>query len=314
MKTAQSVKIKSTGKSKQARKSGPRPATKSAPAPRRGGDAIVRRNTVVHPSAVIEPGAKLGKGVKIGPFCCVGGGVTLGDGVELVSHAVVAGATTIGARTRIFPFASIGHQPQDLKYKGEPSTLTIGSDCQIREGVTMNPGTEGGGMVTTVGDRCAFLANSHVGHDCRVGNDVIFSNNVMLAGHCTVGDFAIIGGGAAVIQFARVGAHAFIGGMSGLENDLIPYGMALGNRAHLSGLNIVGLTRRGFAREDIHKLRRAYRLLFADEGTLKERVDDVALEFATHPIVQEIVAFIREGEKRTGGKRSLCTPRDGAEG
>lgn len=310
MKTARAGKVKAKlgTKSKQVPKTGPRPATKSAPVPRRG------RGALVHPSAVIEAGAKIGIGVKIGPFCSVGSGVTLGDGVELVSHAVVAGATSIGARTKIFPFASIGHQPQDLKYKGEPSTLTIGADCQIREGVTMNPGTEGGGMVTTVGDRCAFLANSHVGHDCRVGNDVIFSNNVMLAGHCTVGDFAIIGGGAAVIQFARVGAHAFLGGMSGLENDLIPYGMALGNRAHLSGLNIVGLTRRGFARDDIHKLRRAYRLLFADEGTLKERVDDVALEFATHPIVQEIVAFIREGEKRTGGKRSLCTPRDGAEG
>ncbi|MCB1549568.1 MAG: acyl-[acyl-carrier-protein]--UDP-N-acetylglucosamine O-acyltransferase, partial [Hyphomicrobiaceae bacterium] len=138
---------------------------------------------------------------------------------------------------------------------------------------------------------------------CHVGNNVIFSNNVMLAGHCTVGDFAIIGGGAAVIQFARVGAHAFVGGMSGLENDLIPYGMAIGNRAHLSGLNIVGLQRRGFSRADIHDLRRAYRLLFANEGTLMERVEDVGVEFGSHPIVAEILAFIREG-----GKRSLCTP------
>jgi UDP-N-acetylglucosamine acyltransferase len=218
----------------------------------------------------------------------------------------VAGRTRIGPRTRIFPFASIGHEPQDLKYKGEASTLTVGADCIIREGVTINPGTAGGGLTTTVGDRCAFLANSHVGHDCHVGNNVIFSNNVMLAGHCTVGDFAIIGGGAAVIQFARIGAHAFLGGMSGLENDLIPYGMALGNRAYLSGLNIVGLQRRGFPRDEIHSLRRAYRLLFADEGTLSERVDDVAGEFAGHAAVDEIVAFIREG-----GRRSLCTPRDG---
>jgi UDP-N-acetylglucosamine acyltransferase len=255
-----------------------------------------------HPTAVIEAGAK------IGPYCVIGADVVLGDGVELVSHAVVAGRTTIGARTRIFPFASVGHQPQDLKYKGEPSTLTIGADCIIREGVTINPGTEGGGMVTTVGDRCAFLANSHVGHDCHVGSNVVFSNNVMLAGHCVVGDFAILGGGAAVIQFARVGAHSFLGGMSGLENDLIPYGMALGNRAHLSGLNIVGLQRRGFARGDIHDLRRAYRLLFADEGTLIERMDDVAEEFSDHPIVQEILEFIR-----AGGKRSLCTPRETAE-
>jgi len=259
----------------------------------------------IHPTAIVESGAKLGAGVKIGPYCLVGPEVTLGDECELIGHVVVAGRTTIGPRTRIFPFASIGHQPQDLKYKGEPSTLTIGSDCIIREGVTINPGTAGGGLHTVVGNNCAFLANSHVGHDCRVGNNVIFSNNVMLAGHCTVGDYAILGGGAAVIQFARVGAHSFLGGMSGLENDLIPYGMAVGNRAHLSGLNIVGLQRRGFSREMIHDLRRAYRLLFAAEGTLKERVDDVAAEFADHPLVQEIVAFIREG-----GKRSICTPRD----
>jgi len=263
----------------------------------------------IHPTAIVEPGAVIGAGAKIGAFCTVGPQVVLGEGVELISHVAVAGRTTIGARTRIFPFASIGHQPQDLKYKGEPSTLTVGAECIVREGVTMNPGTEGGGMTTTVGDRCAFLANSHVGHDCRVGNSVIFSNNVMLAGHCVVGDFAIIGGGAAVIQFARVGAHSFIGGMSGLENDLIPYGMALGNRAHLSGLNIVGLQRRGFSRADIHDLRRAYRLMFADEGTLLERVEDVAAEFKDHPIVIEIVAFIK-----AGGKRSVCTPRESGEG
>ena len=244
--------------------------------------------------------------MKIGPFSVVGASVSLGDGVELLSHVAVAGDTSIGARTRIFPFASIGHQPQDLKYKGEPSSLTVGANCTIREGVTMNPGTAGGGSITTVGDGCAFLANSHVGHDCRVGSNVIFSNNVMLAGHAEVGDFAIIGGGAAVIQFARIGPHAFIGGMSGVENDVIPYGMAIGNRAYLSGLNIVGLQRRGFARDQVHALRRAYRLLFAAEGTLKERVEDVSTEFKDHPIVQEIIAFIR-----AGGKRSLCTPRNG---
>jgi UDP-N-acetylglucosamine acyltransferase len=256
----------------------------------------------VHATAVVEPGAQLGEDVRIGPFCHVGGEVSLAVGVVLKSHAVVVGRTSIGARTQIFPFASIGHQPQDLKYKGEPSTLTVGSDCIIREGVTMNPGTQGGNMATVVGDHCAFLANSHVGHDCRVGNNVILSNNVMLAGHVTVGDFAILGGGAAVIQFSRVGNHSFIGGMSGLENDLIPFGMALGNRAQLSGLNIVGLQRRGFSRDDIHTLRRAYRLLFADEGTLVERLDDVEKEF-DHPAVKEIVDFIR-----AGGKRSLCVP------
>lgn len=260
----------------------------------------------IHPTAIVEDGARIGEGARIGPYSMVGPNVEIGEGCHLISHVVVAGHTTIGPRTRIFPFASIGHEPQDLKFKGEASTLTVGADCIVREGVTMNPGTAGGGLTTVIGDRCAFLANSHVGHDCRVGNNVIFSNNVMLAGHCTVGDFAILGGGAAAIQFARVGAHAFLGGMSGLENDLIPYGMALGNRAYLSGLNIVGLQRRGFPRDEIHSLRRAYRLLFADEGTLAERVADVAAEFAGHAAVEEIVAFIREG-----GRRSLCTPRDG---
>jgi UDP-N-acetylglucosamine acyltransferase len=262
--------------------------------------------TKIHPTAIVEDGAKIGDGAIVGPFSIVGQNASLGEGVSLASHVVVTGRTTVGARTRIFPFASIGHQPQDLKYKGEPSTLEIGTDCLIREGVTINPGTEGGGMRTTIGNSCAFLANSHVGHDCHIGNSVIFSNNVMLAGHCEVGDFAILGGGAAVIQFARVGAHAFLGGMSGLEQDLIPYGMAIGNRAYLSGLNIVGLQRRGFSRNEIHDLRRAYRLLFAAEGTLLERVSDVAEEFKDHAIVMEIIEFIK-----AGGKRSMCTPKNG---
>ncbi|CAH1671101.1 acyl-ACP--UDP-N-acetylglucosamine O-acyltransferase [Chelatococcus asaccharovorans] len=262
----------------------------------------------IHATAVVEAGARLGEGVRIGPFSMVGPEVVLGDGCELVSHAVVAGRTTIGPRTRIFPFASIGHQPQDLKYRGEASTLTIGSDCLIREGVTINPGTEGGGLETVVGSHCALLANSHIGHDCRVGDHVILSNNVMLAGHVTLGDYVIVGGGAAIIQFARVGSHAFVGGLSGVENDVIPYGMALGNRAHLAGLNIVGLQRRGFSREDIHSLRRAYRLLFAAEGTLMERVDDVAAEFDKLAVVQEMLDFIR-----IGGKRAICTPREARE-
>jgi UDP-N-acetylglucosamine acyltransferase len=257
----------------------------------------------VHPSSYVAAGAKLGADVIVGPLCTVGAEVELGEGVELLSHVAVAGRTTIGARTRIFPFASIGHEPQDLKYHGEPSTLTIGTDCKIREGVTINPGTEGGGMTTSVGNHCAFLANSHIGHDCHVGNHVVFSNNALLAGHCTVGDYVILGGGAAVIQFARVGAHSFVGGMSGLENDLIPFGMALGNRAQLSGLNIIGLKRRGFSHSDVHDMRRAYRALFANEGTLQERTDDVAQQFKDHPIVQEIVAFIR-----APSKKSLCTP------
>jgi len=262
----------------------------------------------IHPTAIVEDGARVGEGARIGPYTIVGPHAEIGEGCHLISHVVVAGRTTIGARTRIFPFASIGHEPQDLKFKGEASTVTVGADCTLREGVTINPGTTGGGLVTSVGDRCTFLANSHVGHDCHVGNNVIFSNGAMVAGHCSISDFVIIGGGAGVIQFARIGAHAFIGGMSALENDLIPYGMALGNRAYLSGLNIIGLQRRGFPREEIHSLRRAYRLLFADEGTLNERVEDVAMEFADNEIVQEIVAFIR-----AGGKRSVCMPREGHE-
>lgn len=263
---------------------------------------------IVHNLAVVDPAARLGAGVSIGPFCVVGPDVELGDGVELLSHVAVAGRTTIGPRTKIYPFASIGHAPQDLKYTGELSTLRIGADCMIREGVTINPGTAGGHMTTVVGDRCALLANSHIGHDCKVGDNVILSNNVMLAGHVTVGSHVIFGGGSAVIQFTRVGAHAFVGGMSGLENDLIPYGMVIGNRAHLAGLNLVGLKRRGFAREDIHVLRRVYRLLFAAEGTLLERVADVESEVGGHPLVSEVLAFIREG-----GDRALCTPRQ-AEG
>jgi UDP-N-acetylglucosamine acyltransferase len=263
----------------------------------------------IHPTAIVEPDARIGKGSRIGPYCVIGPDVVLGEDCQLISHCVLSGRTRIGPRARIFPFASIGHQPQDLKYGGEPSTLTIGADCLIREGVTINPGTSGGRMATTVGDHCAFLANSHVGHDCIVGNNVVMSNNVMLGGHCTIGDFAILGGGAAVHQYARIGAHAFLGGMSGLENDLIPYGVAVGNRANLSGLNIIGLQRRGFSRSDIHAMRRAYRLLFAAEGTLQERVEDVAAEYSEHQIVQEIVAFMR-----AGGKRSLCTPRDGNAG
>lgn len=263
----------------------------------------------IHASAVIEDGAVIGDGAEIGPFCHIGPDVRLGPGARLKSHVVVAGRTTIGAGLTAYPFSSIGHQPQDLKYHGEPSTLTIGDNCMIREGVTINPGTEGGGMLTSIGDNCALLANTHIGHDCRVGNNVVLVNNVMLAGHVTVGDFAICAGGSAVIQFTRVGPHAFVGGLTGLENDLIPYGLAMGNRAHLAGLNMVGLRRRNFTREAIHDLRRAYRALFAEEGTLKERVEDVAEEFKGHAQVEEIVAFIR-----AGGDRAICQPRRESDG
>ena len=263
---------------------------------------------IIHASADVEPGAKLAAGVSIGPYCHVGPEVELAEGVALVSHVSVAGTTTIGARTRIFPFASVGHPPQDLKYRGEPVRLTIGEDCLIREGVTMNPGTAGGSLETAVGARCVFLAHSHVAHDCKLGNDVLLSNNVMLGGHCQIGDFAIFSGGSAAHQFVRIGAHAFVGGLTGVENDVIPYGLAVGNRAALAGLNIVGLKRRGFSREVIHDLRRAYRALFAPEGTLKERVEDVSAEFAHNEQVQLILDFLREG-----GDRAICVPRVGRE-
>lgn len=264
--------------------------------------------TVIHPSAIIEKGARLGAGCEIGPFCHVGPDVVLGAGVRLLSHVSVAGATTVGERTRIFPFASIGHEPQDLKYQGEPVTLTIGRDCTIREGVTMNPGTGGGGSKTVIGDRCTFLANSHVAHDCRIGNNVIFSNGVLVAGHCTVGDFVIVGGGAGVHQFCRIGHHAFIGGLAGVENDVIPYGMALGNRAGLAGLNVVGMKRLQFSREQIQNLRHAYRLMFSNEGTLQERLADLEGEKVAHdPYVREILDFIK-----TPSERSLCMPRSGS--
>jgi UDP-N-acetylglucosamine acyltransferase len=263
-------------------------------------------SAAVHPSSVVEAGAKLGAGVEIGPFCHIGPKVTLGDSVRLVSQVSIAGDTTIGARTRIFPFAAIGHQPQDLKYRGEPNRLVVGEDCLIRESVTMNPGTEAGGSETVVGPRSVFLANAHVAHDCRVGEGVILSNNVMLAGHVQIGDFAIVSGGAAAHQFVRIGAHAFVGGLAGVEHDIIPFGMALGNRASLAGLNFVGLKRRGFSHEAIHELRRAYRMLFSGNGTLKERVEDVAEAFPDQEAVQQIVAFLREGRDR-----AICVPRDG---
>jgi len=262
--------------------------------------------TEIHPSAVVDPAAQLASSVRIGPFCVVGPDVVLDDEVDLLSHVVVAGHTRIGARSRVFPFASIGHRPQDLKYKGEPSSLEIGTDAQIREHVTINPGTEGGGMITRVGNHCLLMASAHVAHDCQVGDHVIMANNATLAGHVTVGEYAFLGGLSAVHQFVRIGKHAMIGGMTGVEADVIPFGMVIGNRAYLNGLNIVGLKRRGFSRDDIHTLRNAYRLLFAPEGTLQERLSDVEDQFRDNAVVMEIVAFIRDDTSR-----SLSTPKFG---
>ncbi|KPL55224.1 UDP-N-acetylglucosamine acyltransferase [Prosthecomicrobium hirschii] len=262
----------------------------------------------IHPSSVVEDGARLGDGVVVGPFCVVGPEAVLADGVELVSHVSLAGRTELGPGVKIYPFASIGHPPQDLKYRGEPSRVTVGARTVIREQVTINPGTEGGGMLTSIGEDCLIMVGAHVAHDCRVGNNVILVNNATLAGHVTVGDHAILGGLSAVHQWVRIGPHSFLGGLSGLENDLIPYGSALGDRARLGGLNLVGLRRRAFERESIHKLRAAYRMLFSDEGTLMERVGDVAAMFADEPLVMEVVDFVR-----AGGDRALCMPRAGRE-
>lgn len=257
----------------------------------------------IHPTAIVHKGARLGQNVSIGPYCTVDAGVHLADNVKLISHAAVSGNTTIGAGSTLYPFCSIGFPPQDQKYEGEMSELIIGAGNVIREHVTMNPGTSGGGMVTRIGDNGLFMAGSHVAHDCSVGNNVILANHATLAGHVSVGDFAIFGGLSAVQQFSRIGQHAMIGGMSGVENDVIPYGSVLGNRAYLGGLNIIGLKRRGFTREQIHGLRNAYRMLFAAEGTLQERLEDVASLFKDHAEVMEIVGFIRSAN------RSICTPK-----
>jgi UDP-N-acetylglucosamine acyltransferase len=252
----------------------------------------------IHGTAIVDPAAKIGAGVSIGPYCVVGEGVTLGDGVVLKSHVVVDGITDVGAGTQIYPFASIGMPPQDLKYAGEKSRLIVGRNNVIREHVTMNPGTEGGGMETRVGNNGLFMIGSHIAHDCRVGDNVIMANNATLAGHVIVGDFAVIGGLAAVHQFVRIGPHAMIGGLSGVEHDVIPFGSVMGERASLAGLNIIGLKRRGFDRDIIHGIRSAYRSLFEGEGTLEERLDAVATEHDGNAVVQEVVAFIRSESKR----------------
>ena len=261
----------------------------------------------IHPTALIESGARIGDDVYIGPYCVVGAEVELGHRVRLESHVAVAGRTSIGDETRIFPFASIGHPPQDLKYKGEPSRLVIGKRNTIREFATMNPGTEGGGMLTSVGDDCLFMACAHVAHDVHIGNRVVVVNNVLLGGHMEIGDFAVIGAGAAMHQFVRIGPHAMVGGMAAVDADVIPYGTVIGNRAYLNGLNLVGLRRRGFDREAINQLREAYRLIFAPEGTLTQRTEDAAARFAGNSLVQDVAAFIRKSTSR-----GICQPKPDA--
>lgn len=260
----------------------------------------------IHPTAIIEDGATIDDGSIIGPYCHVGADVTLGAGAELKSHVVISGTTTIGKNARIFPFASIGHEPQDLKYEGEASKLVIGDNCLIREGVTMNPGTKGDKLLTKIGNNCVFLANAHVAHDCVIGNNVILSNATMIAGHCKIDDHVIFGGGAGVHQFCRIGSYAFIGGMAGVENDIIPFGTALGNRAYLGGLNLIGMKRANIARVHINNTRKAFKHLFSSNRLLGEAVSSLDEELVNDKMVAKIVAFIKES-----GDRSLCTPRNG---
>jgi UDP-N-acetylglucosamine acyltransferase len=262
----------------------------------------------IHPTAIVMPGARLADDVVIGPYCVIGDPVVLGAGVKLAAHVVIDGRTTIGEGTRLFPFASIGLEPQDLKYQGEASSLVIGRNNTIREYVTINPGTAGGGMVTRVGDDCLLMIGVHIAHDCQIGDHVIMANNATLAGHVVVEEYARLGGLCAVHQFVRIGRHAMIGGMSGVERDVIPYGQVMGDRARLYGLNIVGMQRHGFSREDIQGLRSAYQCLFANDGTFNDRVNEVAERFGGISPVDELIAFIR-----ADSSRAICQPK-GANG
>ncbi len=248
----------------------------------------------IHPTAIIEDGARVPASVKIGPYCVIGPHVSLGENVELKSHVVIEGHTEIGDGTVIYPFASIGGAPQDLKFEGEESRLIIGKNNTIREHVTMNPGTKGDRLETVIGDNGLFMMACHVAHDCRIGNNVIMANNATLGGHVHVGDHVVIGGLAAVHQFIRIGDHAIIGGMSGVESDIIPFGRVKGERAFLAGLNLVGLERRGFSKDDIRDLQKAYNRLFDEEGTLENRLADVENNYKDNETVSKILQFAKE--------------------
>jgi UDP-N-acetylglucosamine acyltransferase len=252
----------------------------------------------IDPTARIADGARLGSSVEIGPYCTVGPQVELESGVRLLAHVNVTGATTIGEGTVAYPFSSLGTPPQSVHYRGGATKLVIGVGCEVREGVTINTGTEIGGGVTRVGNRCSFMVGSHVGHDCQVGNNVTLANNAVLGGHVSVGDSTFIGGHVAIHQFVRIGEGVMMAGMCAARDDIIPFGFALGQPGTLVGLNMVGLRRRGATRADLHRVRRAYRSLFFSEGLLAERVDAVAREFADDPMIGKIIAFIRAGGKR----------------
>jgi len=259
----------------------------------------------VHPTALIEDGAKLGDGVEVGPFAIVERGAVLGAGARVLSHAVIGGAVTLGAGTVVHPHAVLGGPPQIRGGEEADARLEIGADCVIREHVTMSAGSVKGGGVTRVGARGYFMSYSHVAHDCHIGDDVTFANGVQLGGHVEIGDGANFGGLSAVQQFGRVGRYAFIGGVTGINEDVIPYGMAIGSRAQLTGLNLVGLKRRGVARANIHALRGAFRMIFQDEaGTIADRARRAGEQWPDMAEVQEVVAFIL-----AEAKRPVCTAR-----
>ncbi len=260
-------------------------------------------SSIIHPTAVIDDNATIGESCNIGPYCVVGPNVTLGNNITLKSHVVVDGDTVIGDGTVIYPFASIGTDPQDLKYDGEPSKLTIGQNNTIREHVTMNPGTETGGMKTIVGDNNLFMMATHVAHDCIIGNNVIMANNATLGGHVTVGNHALIGGLAAVHQFVRIGDFAVIGGMSGVESDVLPFGRVKGERAHLAGLNLVGLERGGFDKSQIRVIQKSFKNIFDGEGNLDERLNKVAEDHKDNDLIAKIIDFAQNRERF-----GLCQP------
>ncbi len=257
----------------------------------------------IHPTALVEEGARIGPGCRIGPFCTVGPKVVLGAGVVIKSHAVVTGITEIGDETVIFPFAVVGEIPQDLKYRGEETRLVIGRRNRIREGATLNLGTEGGGGVTRVGDDCLFMTGAHVGHDAQVGNRVIMANQAALGGHCVIEDDVIIGGLSGIHQFVRIGRGAIVGAVTMVTNDVIPFGLVQGPRGELDGLNLVGLKRRGVERAEITALRAAYQALAQGEGSFQERARKLAEE-SDSAHVRELAEFIL-----SNSDRSFLTPR-----
>ena len=263
------------------------------------GDPPALSSTVrVHASAIVEPGARLGEGVEIGPWCHVGPEVSLGDGVRLVSHVVVSGDTSIGEGVTLYPFCTVGLAPQDLKYRGEPTRCEIGPRTQVREHCTIHRGTVTGAGVTRVGADCLLMAVVHVAHDCEIGDGVVIANNVVMGGHVGIGAGAVIGGAAALHQFVRIGRGAMVGGVSGVEADVIPFGSVIGNRARLSGLNVIGLRRRGVNRSDLHDFRLAMRRLFGPVGVFSVRLATVRDAYGANPLVAEVLSFIDAPSKR----------------